>query len=89
MLNQKYNNTIHVRSFHSLFPSATLMPLITANICNLVSGCYVNLNKIIYQQIQNEQKIMKLKISTFKEPKHIGVVVCVNWNNTEDVFSCG
>uniref|UniRef100_A0A2A4J8F6 Uncharacterized protein n=1 Tax=Heliothis virescens TaxID=7102 RepID=A0A2A4J8F6_HELVI len=32
---------------------------------------------------------MKLKISTFKEPKHTGVVVCVNWNNTEDVFSCG
>ncbi|CAH0700341.1 unnamed protein product [Spodoptera exigua] len=32
---------------------------------------------------------MKLKISTLKEPKHTGVVVCVNWNNTEDVFSCG
>lgn len=32
---------------------------------------------------------MKLKISSFKEPKHVGVVVCVSWNNTEDVFSCG
>ncbi|CAK1544237.1 unnamed protein product [Leptosia nina] len=32
---------------------------------------------------------MKLKISTFKEPKHIGIVTCVCWNNTEDVFSCG
>ncbi|XP_034840469.1 intraflagellar transport protein 80 homolog [Maniola hyperantus] len=32
---------------------------------------------------------MKLKISFFKEPKHVGVVSCVSWNNTEDVFSCG
>lgn len=32
---------------------------------------------------------MKLKLSSFKEPKHDGVVVCVSWNNTEDVFSCG
>ncbi|XP_073942195.1 intraflagellar transport protein 80 homolog isoform X1 [Choristoneura fumiferana] len=32
---------------------------------------------------------MKLKLSSFKEPKHEGVVVCVSWNNTEDVFSCG
>ncbi|CAG4943709.1 unnamed protein product [Colias eurytheme] len=32
---------------------------------------------------------MKLKISTFKEPKHVGVVTCACWNNTEDVFSCG
>ncbi|XP_059058155.1 intraflagellar transport protein 80 homolog isoform X1 [Achroia grisella] len=32
---------------------------------------------------------MKLKISSFKEPKHVGVVICVSWNNTEDVFSCG
>ncbi|XP_045512277.1 intraflagellar transport protein 80 homolog isoform X1 [Pieris brassicae] len=31
---------------------------------------------------------MKLKISTFKEPKHTAVVTCVCWNNTEDVFSC-
>ncbi|XP_023937442.2 intraflagellar transport protein 80 homolog [Bicyclus anynana] len=32
---------------------------------------------------------MKLKISFLKEPKHVGVVSCVSWNNTEDVFSCG
>ncbi|XP_028034172.1 intraflagellar transport protein 80 homolog [Bombyx mandarina] len=32
---------------------------------------------------------MKFKISSHKEPKHTGVVVCVCWNNTEDVFSCG
>ncbi|XP_063617352.1 intraflagellar transport protein 80 homolog [Cydia splendana] len=32
---------------------------------------------------------MKLKLSSFKEPKHVGVVVSVSWNNTEDVFSCG
>lgn len=32
---------------------------------------------------------MKLKISTFREPKHVEVVNCVSWNNTEDVFSCG
>lgn len=32
---------------------------------------------------------MKLKLSSFKEPKHVGIVVCVNWNNSEDVFSCG
>ncbi|KAG7311155.1 hypothetical protein JYU34_002142 [Plutella xylostella] len=32
---------------------------------------------------------MKLKIASFKEPKHTGAVVCVSWNNTEDVFSCG
>ncbi|CAG9566558.1 unnamed protein product [Danaus chrysippus] len=32
---------------------------------------------------------MKFKISSFKEPKHVGAVSCVGWNNTEDVFSCG
>ncbi|XP_050670517.1 intraflagellar transport protein 80 homolog isoform X3 [Leptidea sinapis] len=32
---------------------------------------------------------MKLKISSFKEPKHTGSFTCVCWINTEDVFSCG
>ncbi|KAH9642795.1 hypothetical protein HF086_010448 [Spodoptera exigua] len=48
-------------------------------------------NKFITNVLINtlNRIIMKLKISTLKEPKHTGVVVCVNWNNTEDVFSCG
>nr|CAD7440487.1 unnamed protein product [Timema bartmani] len=32
---------------------------------------------------------MRFKISLEKEPKHIDVVCCVGWNNTEEVYSCG
>ncbi|XP_014368512.2 intraflagellar transport protein 80 homolog [Papilio machaon] len=32
---------------------------------------------------------MRLKVSPIKKPKHDGAVICVGWNNTEDVFSCG
>ncbi|XP_068621088.1 intraflagellar transport protein 80 homolog [Battus philenor] len=32
---------------------------------------------------------MRLKVSSLKNAKHVGAVICVSWNNTEDVFSCG